>query len=97
MQVLAGLRRGRSTLCPQTVECTEHCDCCFRDQYNEDIAKLLWDGSKHFHALQQLGSQRERIVTEQGKMSLQNHQWKGRCAWRTRVQHGRMARESHNS
>ena len=36
---------------------------------NKAIAELLWDGSKHFHALEQLRSHRERIVTEQGKVS----------------------------
>ena len=60
--------------CPQTVECTEDSNgpqtrCCLRNEYNKDIAELLRDGSKHFHALEQLRSQRERIVTEKGKMS----------------------------
>ena len=43
--------------------------CCLRDEYNKDIGVLLWDGSKHFRALKQLRNQRERIVTDQGKMS----------------------------
>ena len=68
------LRHDRAALCPQTVECAENSDgpqtrCCFRDEYNKDIAELLWDGSKHFHALKQLRGQHECIVTEQGKMS----------------------------
>ena len=80
VQVFARLRHGRATLCPQVVECTEVSNgpqtrCCLRDKYNKDIVELLWDGSKHFHALEQLRNQRERIVTEQGEIvSSQNHQ-----------------------
>ena len=68
------LRHGRAALCPQAVECVEDSDgsqtrCCLRDEYNKDIAELLWDSSNHFHALEQLRGQHECIVTEQSKMS----------------------------
>ena len=48
----------------------------------------VWDGSKRFHAFEQLGNQGERIVTGQGKnVSSRNNQLTWPCAWRTRVQH----------
>ena len=74
IQIFPRLRHDRAALCPQAVERAEDSDgpqtrCCFRDEYNKDIAELLWDGSKHFHALEQLRDQHECIVTEQGKVS----------------------------